>query len=139
VADHFTHFCATFDIGQDNISAAIEIAATMRDDPEMFGLDYFGLTVHEADGALIIDDNGTSDTDAAIRFVCHCAKRFGLTGFWAMEYCNSSTKSRPDAYGGGVIAIKLDDQSIRSMDTRPIFNAWMQGKEESVCNSWSPQ
>jgi hypothetical protein len=111
MADYYTHFTVQFDVGKANVARALEILDELRakaeENSEPYDDSGFFFEARESDDGLVLDDDTSSDTQGVIHFVLACAKEFGLTGVWGFEYCNTCSKARFDAYGGGAIVINL--------------------------------
>lgn len=106
MADSFTHFSCLLDVGSpENAARALELYAALSgesaaEDPPADG---FLLTIQPEQGGtwLWIRDDGNGDPEHVVKFVRRCAKEFGLTGLWGMQYANSCSRPRVDGFGGG--------------------------------------
>ncbi|CAM5595471.1 hypothetical protein ATER59S_05372 [Aquamicrobium terrae] len=99
MADYFTHFSCLLDVGSpDNAARALDLYTTLSEqnageDPPSDG---FVLSIQPEHGGtqLWMRDDGTGDPEHVIRFVIRCAKEFGLTGLWGMQYATTCSKPR---------------------------------------------
>ena len=119
MADYFTQFSCSLDLGSPDIAARAlilldqfrEEAAT--DDEPIYGFDA------EADpqrpGMLFFtDDAGNGEPEHLIRFVLACAEAFDLKGRWGFTWALTCSRHRLDGFGGG--AQLLDLGARKSLD-----------------------
>ncbi|MBJ2153475.1 hypothetical protein [Paracoccus sp. IB05] len=112
MADYFTHFSCLLDIGSsENAVRALELYTALSDenaaeDPPANG---FLLSIQPEQGGtwLWIHDGGNGDAEHVLKFVLRCAKEFGLTGLWGMQYANTCSRPRVDGFGGGAHVLDL--------------------------------
>ena len=112
MADYFTHFSCLLDVGTPEQAArALDLYNALSDenaaeDPPSDG---FLLSIQPEHGGtqLWMRDDGTGDPEHVIQFVKRCAKEFGLTGLWGMQYANTCSKPRVDGFGGGAHVLDL--------------------------------
>ncbi|WP_241699959.1 hypothetical protein, partial [Tabrizicola fusiformis] len=105
MADYFTHFSCLLDIGSsENAVRALELYTALSDenaaeDPPANG---FLLSIQPEQGGtwLWIHDGGNGDAEHVLKFVLRCAKEFGLTGLWGMQY--ALCRIRHKAYYAGI-------------------------------------
>ncbi|WP_245615701.1 hypothetical protein [Paenirhodobacter enshiensis] len=105
MADYFTHFSCLLDVGTPERAArALDLYNALSDenaagDPPSDG---FLLSIQPEHGGtrLWMRDDGTGDPEHVIQFVKRCAKEFGLTGLWGMQY--TLCRIRHKAYYAGI-------------------------------------
>lgn len=111
MADYFTQFSCTFDVGSaEKAVAALALLDELRDDPADDEPPYgFDATVDGADpGVLWLrDSDGQGDPEHVIAFVLACAEAFDLTGRWGFAWALTCSKPRLDGFGGGAQLIDL--------------------------------
>lgn len=68
--------------------------------------DDLGLSLTEEDGEFLIHDTfGAPNLDYLIHLLQETQERFGIDEVWACQYSHSCDRVRPDAYGGGMVAV----------------------------------
>ena len=112
MADYFTHFSCLLDVGSpENAARALELFTALSDEnaTEDPPVDGFQLSIQPEQGGtwLWIHDDGNGDPEHVVKFVRRCAKEFGLTGLWGMQYANTCSRPRVDGFGGGAHVIDL--------------------------------
>jgi hypothetical protein len=112
MADYFTHFSCLLDVGTpENAARALQLynALSNENDAEDPPSDGFLLSIDPEHGGthLWMRDDGSGDPEHVIQFVKRCAAEFGLTGRWGMQYANTCSKPRLDAFGGGAHVLDL--------------------------------
>ncbi|MBN8995378.1 MAG: hypothetical protein J0H94_09135 [Rhizobiales bacterium] len=113
MADYFTQFSCMFDVGTpENARRAIELFQSYSDrlDEEGSTLPGFAFVLDPAGGgtALWIHDDGCGDIGQVTEFVIECAKALGLKGRWGFEWCQTCSRPRTGAFGGGAQVIDLE-------------------------------
>ncbi|WEQ57367.1 hypothetical protein LV564_12860 [Komagataeibacter nataicola] len=130
MADYFTHFSCLLDVRtHDNALKALELYRNETEDEDGFCLsDGFSLLLSgEGSTELWIHDESGGDPECVIAFVLKCAKAFSLSGLWGMEYANTCSRPRLDAFGGGAHLIDLGaGKSVGWTST----NEWLAGALE---------
>lgn len=112
MADYFTDFSCLLDVGTpDNAAHAFDLYNRLSEDgaSEDPPSDGFLLSIQPEHGGtqLWMRDDVTGDPERLIQFVKLCAEEFGLTGRWGLQYTNTSSKARVNAFGGGAHALDL--------------------------------
>ena len=112
MADYFTHFSCLLDVGtSENAARALDLYNALGDDnaAEDPPSDGFLLSIQPEHGGtqLWMRDDVTGDPEHVVQFVKRCAKEFGLTGLWGMQYANSCSRPRIDGFGGGAHVLDL--------------------------------
>jgi hypothetical protein len=113
MADYFTHFSCLLDVGTpDNAARALDLyndlcAEGAAEDPPSDG---FLLSLDPAHGGsnLWMREDGTGDPQRVIDFVLRCADSFGLTGRWGLQWANTCSRPRVNAFGGGAHVLDLE-------------------------------
>ena len=121
MADYYTHFSCLLDVGTpENAARALDLYNALSNesaagDPPSDG---FLLSIQPEHGGtqLWMRDDGTGDPEHVIQFVKRCAKEFGLTGLWGMQYalCRIRHKAyypgfriMPHGQGFGLVTLTL--------------------------------
>lgn len=117
MADYFTHFSCTFDVGDHAyVEQAFEIYANTP--PNEDGLtfpDGFRLEPPADNGSeLWIHDDGRGDIELLVSFVLLCAETFFLEGRWGFEYALTASRPLLDGFGGGAHVVDLTDRTSHS-------------------------
>jgi hypothetical protein len=110
MADYFTHFSCTLDVGTpENAARALELYNDAPQDDDGFSLsDGFLLSLTGQSGSqLWIYDDVTGDPEGVVQFVLLCAEHFDLKGLWGFKYATTCSRPRIDAFGGGAHVIDL--------------------------------
>jgi hypothetical protein len=113
VADYFTQFSCTLDVGTpDKAVTALDLFLRLReedeasDDPEFSG---FALSLPDGPGSSVLwfHDDCQGDVEGVIRFVLRLAEDLDLTGLWGFDYALTCSRPRLEAFGGGAHVIDL--------------------------------
>ena len=72
---------------------------------------------------LLTDNDGTGTIEHVREFVFECAKALNLSGTWALQWAETSTRPRTDGYGGGVILLDLAARTTLFFDST---HAWLE-------------
>ena len=109
MADYFTQFSCSFDVGSaGNAEAARDLLDAMRDVPDDDAPYGFDAELDPTDPAqIIMTDGGQGDPEHVIAFVLRCAEAFGLSGRWGFIWALTCSKPRVDGFGGGAQLIDL--------------------------------
>ncbi len=110
MANHFTKFSTTFQVGPGNVEAALTLYEEMRTGFEAQDAEIgFEAEANEPDdGTLWLWDlDGGADIENVIAFVLRCAEAFSLAGFWGFCWSHSCDRPRLDSFGGGAQLIDL--------------------------------
>ncbi len=121
MADYFTHFSCLLDVGTpENAARALDLYNALADDnaAEDPPSDGFVLSIQPEHGGtqLWMRDDVTGDPEHVVQFVKRCAKEFGLTGLWGMQYalCRIRHKAyypgfriMPHGQGFGLVTLTL--------------------------------
>jgi len=130
MADYFTHFSCLLDVRtHENALKALELYRNETEDDDGFCLAHgFSLLLaREGSSELWIHDESGGDPECVIAFVLKCAEAFSLSGLWGMEYANTCSRPRLDAFGGGAHLIDLGaGKSVGWTST----NEWLAGALE---------
>ena len=128
MADYFTQFSCTFDLGSsENAMAALALLDELRDNPAddepPFGFD--AVVDPTSPGVLwLCDGDGHGDPEHVIAFVLACAEAFDLTGRWGFAWALTCSKPRLDGFGGGAQLLDLGARkSLAWLDC----DHWLQG------------
>jgi hypothetical protein len=121
MADFFTHFSCVLDVGTpDNAARALELyqAFTEETTREDVPSDGFLLSIQPEHGGttLWIRDEVTGDPQQVILFVQRCAEAFDLSGRWGLQWANTCSRPRVNAFGGGAHArrARSDHPAVRN-------------------------
>jgi hypothetical protein len=115
MADYFTHFSCTLDLGSaENVAAAFSIFETFATELEADEGVEPGFDLEADDdtgpGALWIHGDGFGDPEHVIAFVLRCAEAFDLTGGWGFAWALTCSKPRLDGFGGGTQLLDLGER-----------------------------
>ncbi|BEV13204.1 hypothetical protein ATDW_37000 (plasmid) [Asticcacaulis sp. DW145] len=128
MADYFTHFSCILELHTaENADQAMEIYRSLEVEYEADGFDVlFAASIGQDSPTLIwIRDDTSGDPDHAIDFVCRCAKALKLSGWWGIEWANTCSAQRRDAFGGGACVVNLTTAKVSSTIST---NAWLTSK-----------
>ena len=136
MADYFTQFSCTLDVGTpDKAVAALDLFLRLReedeasDDPEFSG---FALSLPDGPGSSVLwfHDDGQGDVEGLIRFVLRLAEALDLTGLWGLDYANTCSRPRLEAFGGGAHVIDLGARkSVGWISTNEWLTAALNGED----------
>lgn len=92
------------DVTQERLA---EFDLTENGDTRLEELNHdLGLSITEEDDEFLIHDTcGAPNLDYLIHLLQETQERFGIDEVWACQYSHSCDRVRPDAYGGGMIAV----------------------------------
>ncbi len=105
MAEYLTQFSCLLDVGSaENAAQVLDLYTTFcadgaEEDPPSEGL---ALSINPEHGGTMLwmRSEGSADPEALIQFVKRCARAFGLTGRWGLQYANTCSRPRPGAPGG---------------------------------------
>lgn len=131
MADYYTHFSAIIPALTAEeafwIRSEYERRRNMEDE-NGFPLSDFGLSIEQDSSGSFrawIHDDSAGNVDMVADFVQCFLKRFRPDECWGMEWSNSCSKPRTDAYGGGAIFVtakkiesSLTYQWLTDMETK---------------------
>lgn len=115
MADYFTHFSCTLDVGSaKNAERAFLVNDTYAaelQDAEGIELG-FDLTADPAlgPGMLWISSDGHGEPEHVVAFVLRCAAAFDLTDRWGFVWALTCSRSRLDGFGGGAQLLDLGER-----------------------------
>jgi hypothetical protein len=127
MADFFTHFSCVLDVSTpDNAARALDLYNAFGEEAarEDVPPDGFLLSIQPEHGGttLWIRDEVTGDPQQVILFVQRCAEAFGLTGRWGLQWANTCSRPRVNAFGGGAHVLDLATrETVSWTDT----NGWL--------------
>lgn len=116
MADYYTHFSCTLDVGTaTNAVAALELFETYATELDTDGGVEPGFDIEiEDDTKLWMRGDGFGEPEHVIDFVLRCAEAFDLKGRWGFAWALTCSKPRLDGFGGG--AQLLDLSARASLD-----------------------
>lgn len=136
MADYFTQFSCTLDVGTpEKAAAALDLFLRLReedeasDDPEVSG---FALSLPDGPGSSVLwfHDDGQGDVEGVIRFVLRLAEELDLTGLWGFDYASTCSRPRLEAFGGGAHIIDLGARkSVGWISTHEWLTAALNGED----------
>jgi hypothetical protein len=106
MVDYYTHFSFCIEakpVVLNRIAELIEDTEGKEDEEQCFGV----LIDIENDGtAWIRDEDGSANLDLLLDILARVQKEAGIADkIWALEWSNTCSKPRTDAYGGGAAVI----------------------------------
>lgn len=110
MADYFTHFSCLFEVGAQNIDAALALYRRMAEDLEADDGISIGFTAEPSSGnpnALWLYDEEHGEPEYVIAFALRCAAMFDLQGRWGFCWALSCSRPRLDGFGGGAQVLDL--------------------------------
>ena len=110
MADYFTHFSCLFEVGAQNVDAALALYRRMAEDLEADDGVSIGFTVDASSGnpnALWLYDEERGEPEHVIVFALRCAEAFDLRGRWGFCWALTCSRSRIEAFGGGAQVLDL--------------------------------
>ena len=128
MANNYTHFSCTLDVGSANLERAIAIYAE-HSERLAINHDAIGFVVEcdQPDSpdakALRMHEEESGNVNHVIDFVVACAKEFRLTGRWGMEWSETCSKPRIGEFGGGAVVVDLSRRRIAASIST---NTWLQ-------------
>lgn len=134
MADYFTNMSQAIRVPKEAAEWFIDIANSVNiedvETPEEFTRDTWNAFVVSIDGWLgveahieetsngtvlfIHDDAGTVNIEAVAIILQMMLAKFDLTGTIGFEWANGCSKLRPDAFGGGAVAITSEEMEFFS-------------------------
>lgn len=123
MADYFTRFSCVLAVGTpENAQRAPDLYGTFMDEASRKDepRDGFRLSIHPGGGGthLWMRDDVSGDPLQVIFFVRQCAETFGLSGRWGLQWANSCSRSRINAFSGGAHVLDLSTlKTVARVDT----------------------
>lgn len=121
MADYFTHFAFQLRFETPEVAAqALTDFEAMAVTIEM-GDQHLGVTAarwQDAPNDLFFsDDGGSPDLDELAGVILALGQKHGLKGRFGFQFSDSCSKARPDAFGGGAVAVDFDESATATMHT----------------------
>lgn len=113
MANYFCQFSTLLDV-QTNANALKAIGIFENEGPNDDSFDYFydGFALELAEpGSSVLwihDGSGSGDPELVVAFVARIAEALSLKGLWALEWADTCSKSRLNAFGGSAYVLNLE-------------------------------
>jgi hypothetical protein len=122
MAEYFTHFSTTLDVGgPENITKAQDLLDSLfeTDEETYSGFKTASIEVKGKPILWIYDNDSYGNPEAVIEFVLKLSEHLDLKGTWGFDFAYTCSKSQIDAFGGGAVAIDLEEREvIAQIDTK---------------------
>ena len=118
MADYFTYFSCTIDVGTpERAAAAMAIYLRCRaEDEETDEPQYRGFEIslqHEGQsGELWIRNDDSGDPDGVVAFVLRLAEELDLRGLWGFDFAHTASRPILGSFGGGATVIDLTARKV---------------------------
>jgi hypothetical protein len=110
MADYCTHFSCLFDVGADNVAAALAIRAQMAQELEAdedLPIGFAAQPSPSSPSTLWLYDADYGEPEHVIAFALRCAEAFDLQGRWGFCWALTCSRARLDGFGGGAQVLDL--------------------------------
>ena len=108
MADYYTYFSCLLDVKTaENARKAQIFYETLKPQDGSANWGFALSLISSAPSQLWFDGDINGAPEHVREFALHCASAFGLDGRWGFEWSYGCSKARPDAFGGGAIALDL--------------------------------